>query len=423
MGAGEIWKRGPYYQVAMRLRLSWLGLGMLAAASCGCSDEKPSDEPKGGSTGSAAGGTSSGGKSPGGIVSVAGFATVGGSGGNCSGGSPAVGCPPAKETPPEAAIALGDGGWGDLALDESHVYLTISDSIEKTPSKVVAFSKQGGEPETLFENDEFYRFGQLKYADGFLYWVAGTLAVGSDQYSAIRRYDLAAKQQEEIYRVTATTMAPFYDGTIAQIAIAGSRLIEAQPHDGDLWAMDLDGSNKAVLAQPGCDWATVVAVDGDYAYYGTSLFGQVGRAPLSGEGATLLTAVNACSNCGASRSSSGIAAIGDTLYVGENGALNAYDLTELSEEELGTKSLTPEPMWMHSAYVGYFQVVAGRLFFLTIEENDLAAIRVIEPGDSEPTTVIDKLKIRHFIMEPDGKSGFLWGFADYKPYLMPFDVP
>jgi hypothetical protein len=26
-------------------------------------------------------------------------------------------------------------------------------------------------------------------------------------------------------------------------------------------------------------------------------------------------------------------------------------------------------------------------------------------------------------MEPDGNSGFLWGFADYKPYLMPFDVP
>lgn len=94
---------------------------------------------------------------------------------------------------PEEALLVGDSGWTSLAVDEAHVYLSITNPPSQgSKSSILAIPKAGGDPETIVTNTETRAFGGLQQAGGYLYWQVGTLGVGSDQYAAIRRIELPA---------------------------------------------------------------------------------------------------------------------------------------------------------------------------------------------------------------------------------------
>ena len=54
---------------------------------------------------------------------------------------------------------------------------------------------------------------------------------------------------------------------------------------------------------------------------------------------------------------------------------------------------------------------------------DIGTIYVIGGGESTARVVISGFKLINFVIEPDGKSGYLSAYADSKTFLLPFEVP
>ena len=123
--------------------------------------------------------------------------------------------------------------------------------------------------------------------------------------------------------------------------------------------------------------------------------------------------------------------VGDTLYFGGEQAgeqaLMSLDLSQLPDEALGAeteaKDLEQTEVWPSVWGVSQLQAVADRLFFVERTPADIATLYVLDKGETKPKIVVEGYKLRQFVVEPDGKSGYLMAMTSDNSFILPFDVP